>query len=77
MLDVVDRLGKLDLETRRVADEKIKDLKSLYVEWKGKRWAWRAGVLSGWRLTSVLGTLASAAAYRYILKKTSARGGLE
>lgn len=77
VLDVIDRLGNLDEETRRVADLEIEELKRLSVEWNGKRWKWKAGVLSGWRLTSILGTLASVAAYDYICERNGMFGAVE
>lgn len=77
VLDVVDRLGNLDAETRRVADIELEDLKKLKVSWNGREWFWRAGVLSGWRLTSILGTLASVAAYDYICKKNNMIGAMD
>lgn len=77
VLTVVDRLGNLDNETRKVADEELQDLHKLRVEWNGMTWAWKAGVLSGWRTTSVLGTLASVAAFNYITKASGTFGGIQ
>lgn len=77
VLEVIDRLGSLDEHTRKVADEEIANLKQLKVEWRNRTWQWKAGVLSGWRMTSVLGTLASAAAARYIIRRAGKLGGIE
>lgn len=77
VLDVINRLGNLDAETRMVADLEIEDLKNLKVVWNGREWKWRAGVLSGWRLTSILGTLASVAAYDYICNEHNMQGALD
>lgn len=72
----MDRLGNLDGETRRVADIELEELKELKVLWKNRKWQWKAGVFSGWRLTSLLGTLASVAAFRYIENYFGIKGGL-
>ncbi|UHK03216.1 MAG: RNA-dependent RNA polymerase [Sanya totivirus 12] len=74
--DVIRRLGELDSETRRIAEEEIKSLDTLKVEWRGRYWDYKGGVLSGWRLTSLLGTLASLSAARFILNKTRSKGGI-
>lgn len=74
--NVIERLGKLDDECRQVAEDEIESLKTLKVEWRGMYWPYRGGVLSGWRFTSLLGTLASVCAAEYILTKTSTHGGV-
>lgn len=77
ILDVIDRLGNLDKDTRAVADEEIKHLKNLRIYWKGKSWRWLGGLLSGWRLTSLIGSLVSEVVARYIIEKTNTEGGIE
>lgn len=77
ILDVVDRLGALDEETRRVADEEIRHLKKLRVHWKGKTWAWLGGILSGWRLTSLIGSMVSVAAAEFIIRESGMEGGVD
>ncbi|UPT53761.1 MAG: hypothetical protein 2 [Bactrocera zonata toti-like virus] len=68
ILNVIRRFGALDEETRRVAEEEIAHLEHLEVRWGERTWKWQGGLLSGWRFTSILGSLISLAASRYILK---------
>lgn len=75
--NVIDRLGNKDAETRAVADEELKSLDTLRVEWRNQTWGWNAGVLSGWRLTSLFGTLASVVAAEYIIEKSNTSGGIQ
>nr|QXV86550.1 RNA-dependent RNA polymerase [Totiviridae sp.] len=77
VLDVVQRLGQLDEETREVAAREIESLQTLHVQWKDVKYKWEGGILSGWRLTSILGTLASAVAARYIIERSGATGAVE
>lgn len=67
--EVIDRMGDLDEETRRIADIELKELESLSVEWGNRKWKWEAGVLSGWRFTSIIGTLATHCAAEFIKEK--------
>ncbi|KAG8232201.1 hypothetical protein J437_LFUL010502 [Ladona fulva] len=67
IMEVVDRLGNADEDCRKVADAEIEDLRRLRVEWGHHSWKWKGGVLSGWRLTSILGTLASLCSAWHIL----------
>lgn len=77
ILDVVRRLGELDDETKKVADAEVTHLKKLRVHWKGKSWRWLGGLLSGWRLTSLIGSLVSEVVARYIIKNAGVEGGVE
>lgn len=77
VIDVIDRLGGLDAETRRVADLEIEHLRTLSVHYNGRAWKWEGGLLSGWRLTSVMGTLASVCAADYIRAETGSEGSVE
>lgn len=74
--DIIDRLGGLDAETRMVADIELKSLDNLNIEWNDRRWKWDAGVLSGWRLTSLIGTLATHCAAHYIKEKYRMEGSI-
>nr|WNK88943.1 RNA-dependent RNA polymerase [Molussus totiviridae 2] len=76
IIDVVERLGKLDDETKKVAELEVKHLKKLRVHWKGISWRWLGGLLSGWRLTSLIGSLVSEVVARYIIKKAGLEGGV-
>uniref|UniRef100_W8AKC2 Putative RNA-directed RNA polymerase n=1 Tax=Ceratitis capitata TaxID=7213 RepID=W8AKC2_CERCA len=77
MIALVNKLGDLDEETRRVADEEIEHLEGLSIEWMNKKWRYEGGVLSGWRFTSLLGSLVSLAAANYIIDKTGTKGALD
>lgn len=77
ILQLIDRLGDLDEECRTVADAEIEHLKQLIVVWGDKRYKWEAGCLSGWRMTSIIGTLASVCAATYIMEKTKTTGMLQ
>lgn len=77
VLEVVRRLGQLDEECRAVAAAELKHLEGLVIEWSGERWRWKGGILSGWRLTSLLGTLASVCAARFICRQTGLTGAID
>lgn len=77
VIDVVNRLGELDEETREVAKMEVKHLNKLRVHWKGKSWRWLGGLLSGWRLTSLIGSIVSEVAARYIIREMKMEGGVE
>nr|APG76023.1 hypothetical protein 2 [Hubei toti-like virus 14] len=76
IIAILDALGNLDEETRAVADEEIQHLENLEVEWDNDRWKYRGGVLSGWRITSLAGTLVSLAAARYITDSLGVTGAV-
>lgn len=73
---LVDKLGDVDQETRQVADKEIQHLRSLTIEWSGRSWDFNGGVLSGWKFTSILGSLVSLAAANYIIRETGTRGSV-
>lgn len=74
ILDVINRLGDLDDECRRVADAELASMKSLYIEWDGTRYRWLGGILSGWRLTSLIGSMLSYIIGTYIIIKLNLSG---
>lgn len=74
--NVLERLGSLDAETASVARKEIWSLQKLKIEWRKKKWPWKGGILSGWRLTSVLGTLVSYCAAQYIIQSCRLSGGI-
>lgn len=74
---IVDKLGDLDQDTREVADEEIKSLKKLSVRWKGYTWRWLAGILSGWRITSIVGSIVSEIAALFIIDQSGSVGSLD
>lgn len=71
----VSRLGALDAECRAVADDEVADLESLTIAWNDRTWDWKGGVLSGWRFTSLLGTVASWLAAEWIMERTPLGSG--
>lgn len=77
VLEVIRRLGEIDESTREVARVELESVDKLQVEWRGRFWNYEGGILSGWRLTSLLGTLASLGAAHFILKRVRGLGGIE
>lgn len=74
---VLRRLGKLDGESEKVVEEEIAHMDTLEVVWNDKTWKWKGGLLSGWRITSVIGSLLSCCVAEYIIEKTKMVGALE
>nr|APG75984.1 hypothetical protein 2 [Beihai toti-like virus 2] len=75
VLSIIERLGALDSETAAVAAEELKHLRSLRVLCPdGTTFRWKKGVLSGWRLTSLLGTLATHCAAQWVTEAVGAGG---
>ncbi|QMU95572.1 RNA-dependent RNA polymerase [Bactrocera dorsalis toti-like virus 1] len=68
VIELLDQLGNVDEETRKCADEEIESIKSLRVEWNKKQWRYKGGLLSGWRITSILGSIISFAAAKFVQK---------
>ncbi|UHK03145.1 MAG: RNA-dependent RNA polymerase [Sanya orius sauteri totivirus 1] len=71
IVNFIDRMGKLDEECRRVADMEIASLETLQIEWNNRVWNWQGGLLSGWRMTSIMGSFVSLLVAEYIKSKTS------
>lgn len=71
---VIDKLGDLDDECRAVADEELESMEHLKIQWKETTWNWEGGLLSGWRVTSIVGTFLSLIAGEYILQNLNASG---
>lgn len=76
IVGIVARLGKLDEQTAQVAAWEIEHMESLLVEWQGMLFPWEGGLLSGWRLTSILGSLLSCCVAEYILEETNMVGAI-
>lgn len=74
---IVSRLGELDEETSAVARAELQHMETLKVQWGDRTWRWQGGLLSGWRLTSVLGSLASCCVAEYILEQTGMTGAVK
>lgn len=75
--EVISRLGGLDEHCREVSERELSDLESLKVEWNDHIWKWESGLLSGWRMTSLIGTLSSMCAAEFIMKRTGRLGSME
>lgn len=52
-------------------------METLRVTWRDRTWKWIGGLLSGWRITSVIGSLASSCVAEYILQKTGMLGAIQ
>lgn len=74
VLDVVDRLGDLDPECRAVADKEMQSIEKLVVTWEGHDYLYLGGLLSGWRLTSLVGSLLSCCAAEFIIENSGQVG---
>lgn len=66
VLYIIRRLGELDEETKKVAQDEIKFIEDLKIQWKDKQFRYKGGLLSGWRLTSIIGSIVSMAVCEYI-----------
>lgn len=73
--EVVRRLA-FDDETRRIAQIESDSLEKLIIEHEGRRWRYNGGLLSGWRITSLVGTLLSTIAADYIRMRTNTVGSI-
>jgi hypothetical protein len=64
---ILYRLGRLDSRCRLVAAQEIASLERLEVVDGEDTYKYKGGLLSGWRLTSLIGSIASYCAGRYII----------
>nr|QIN96632.1 MAG: RNA-dependent RNA polymerase [Picornaviridae sp.] len=71
---IISKMSDVDEETRLVGKEEIDSLDNLTIEWQDKIWEYKGGLLSGWRLTSVIGTLTSLAIGKYIAHRSGLSG---
>ncbi|UHK03000.1 MAG: RNA-dependent RNA polymerase [Hangzhou totivirus 10] len=76
ILTLIDTLGNISDEARRVADAEIAHINQLQIDWGNKKWKYEGGLLSGWRFTSLLGSIVSLAAARYVLRATNKIGAV-
>lgn len=74
ILDIISRLGALDDETAFVAQEELKSMQNLHIVWDDVRLEWQGGVLSGWRLTSLIGSMLSWIIGLYIITNLNLHG---
>lgn len=71
---ILNRLGQVDEDCAAVAREEIKHLDDLTVEWAGRVWKYEGGLLSGMRITSIVGTVLSGAAGQYVVSRVFGDG---
>ncbi|BAU58962.1 RdRp [Camponotus nipponicus virus] len=77
IMGIVARLGELDEQTMFAAKEELEHMRGLRLQWGEHMWDWRGGLLSGWRLTSVIGSLVSCCVAEYILEKSGKLGAVQ
>lgn len=73
----IQQLGNLDDETSAVAKAEIEHLQNLHLNWRNNLIKWKGGLLSGWRITSILGTLISYCAYLHICRVNGVTGAMD
>lgn len=76
IIEVINRLGQLNDECRWIADAEIESMLTLKIRWKKKEYLWEGGLLSGWRITSIIGTLLSLIAGNYITEELGVPGSV-
>lgn len=77
IIKFIEHLGTLNDECKFVAQEEISHLENLEIEWGDKVWKWAGGLLSGWRITSILGTVVSDIVADFIIEKSDAPGAFD
>lgn len=73
---IITRLGDIDEETREIARVEAESLDNLTIQWGKHTWEYKGGLLSGWRLTSIIGTLTSMAIGNYVVHKGKLDGSV-
>lgn len=71
---IVWKMGEIDESTRLVAAAEIACIDRLKISWNDRIWDYRGGLLSGWRITSIVGTLISMSIGRRIVERTGLWG---
>lgn len=69
VLEFVKKLG-FDSETNRVVEMELEHLQNAKLVFHNRTWKWEHGLLSGWRITSLLGTVISHLAAKWIREET-------
>jgi hypothetical protein len=69
VLEFIRRLG-FDAETQRVVEMELEHLHKAVLHFGPAKWRWEHGLLSGWRLTSLLGSTISHLAAMWIKERT-------
>lgn len=77
ILFIIERFGDVeDTEIRQVVAEELNHLENLTIEWGNEKWAWQGGLLSGWRVTSIIGSLISHVAAQFIIEEYKVEGAM-
>lgn len=71
---IIAKLGQLGAECPGVARMELDALDNLQVTWGDKKWKWHGGLLSGWRLTSLIGSIVSCVVAEWIIMGSSTPG---
>ncbi|UHM27527.1 MAG: RNA-dependent RNA polymerase [Sanya totivirus 8] len=75
--EVIRRMGDIEGDGKEVAEEEIEHLRKLHIRMpNGELVKYRGGVLSGWRLTSLIDSLVSYCAGQYVLDRTNSQGAI-
>lgn len=75
IVEIISRMGDSDL-TSEVAREEVAELHQLLVKWGKKEFKWQHGLLSGWRITSLVGSIVSDMVASFIKKYYSVEGAI-
>lgn len=67
IIDFIRKLGDIDDECRVVAEVEIEHLQTLFCTYKNTDIRWEGGLLSGWRITAILGSIVSAMVAEHII----------
>lgn len=73
---IIKKLGEIDEESRVVSLAELDALDNLHVEWGHYKWKWQGGLLSGWRFTSLIGSLVSYVAAEFIIEQAGLQGSM-
>lgn len=71
---ILRKLGTYNVESREIAEAEIRSINDLWISWGDRKWRYKGGLLSGWRITSLVGTLVSIAIGKYICARADMHG---
>lgn len=67
----------LSEDCRFVADEELEGLEIFKIEYKNRKWEWKGGILSGWRMTSFLRLIVNQLVGTYIIREMGLEGAVD
>lgn len=70
ILEFVRRMGQLDPQCQKVAEDELESLRDLKINWRDNEYLWEGGLLSGWRFTSIIGSCVSWIVGQYIIENS-------